>query len=540
MAFPSSVAAWRQWFTGWRRRLSRIWIRLLAFNVLLLFLPAAGVLYLDTFESQMLEAQEQAMVQQGRILAAALGASGGLDPARAETILVGLNQRITSRLRVIDGGGRLLADSSRHGPRANGDEVVPGPQETSVENPRSNWLYRLGASLFRFYDRLTGGPGSSSGSSYEEREFYSSEKVFDGPEIKAALAGRYGATTRVTASQRSITLFSAIPVLGEGGEPVGAVLVSQSTFRLLNGIYEVRLAVFKVFVGSVVAAVFLSLLLAGTIARPLTLLGNEAAALLDRRGRLTGRFGGWRRQDEIGDLARSLQGMSQRLEERISFMESFAADVSHEFKNPLASIRTATEMLAEVEEPAQRRRFLALVEGDVARLERLLSAVREVSLIDARLDKEEVESVNLSALLARWLEGRRLRLPGGVTIESALPERPLRVQANADRLSQIFENLLDNALSFAPAGSSVEVTLEQEGDEALVRVADRGPGFPPEHLDRIFQRFFSYRPEQKRSDHTGLGLAIVRAIVEGYGGSVEAGNREGGGARVGVRLPILD
>ncbi len=534
MTASSSAPPWRRRLTGWHRRLSRIWIRLLAFNVLLLFLPAAGVLYLDTFESQMLEAQEQSMVQQGRILAAALGATGTLDPAQAETILVGLNQRITSRLRVIDSAGRLLADSSRHGPQAEGGEVAPVGQEAAAQDPRSNWLYRLGASLFRFYDRLTGGPGPGA----EEREFYSAEKIFDGPEIAAALAGRYGATTRVTAGQRSITLFSAIPILDDAGEPVGAVLVSQSTFRLLNGLYEVRLAVFKVFVGSVVAAVILSLLLAGTIARPLTLLGNEAAALLDRRGRLTGRFGGWKRQDEIGDLARSLQGMSQRLEERIGFMESFAADVSHEFKNPLASIRTATEMLTEVEEPAQRRRFLALVERDVARLERLLSAVREVSLIDARLDEEEVEPVNLSALLERWLEGRRLRLPGGVTIESELPAEPVEVQANADRLSQIFENLLDNAFSFAPAGSVVEVTLERQGDEALVRVADRGPGFPPEHLDRIFQRFFSYRPEQKGSDHTGLGLAIVKAIAEGYGGSVEAGNRPGGGAEVGVRLPV--
>jgi len=523
----------RRWLTGWHRRLSKIWIRLLAFNVLLLFLPAAGVLYLDTFERQLLEAQEQSMVQQGRILAAALATDTELDPAQAERILVGLNQRVTSRLRVIDGEGRLLADSSRLGPRAPGGGSTP--EALAQEDPRSNLLYRFGASLFRLYDRITGGPGSAS----EEREFYSAEKIFDGPEITAALAGRYGAATRVTAGQRSITLFSAIPIPGDAGEPVGAVLVSQSTFRLLGGIYEVRLAVFKVFVGSVVAAVILSLLLGGTIARPLTLLGNEAAALLDRRGRLTGRFGGWRRQDEIGDLARTLEGMARRLEERIGFMESFAADVSHEFKNPLASIRTATELLAEVEEPAQRRRFLRMVERDVARLERLLSAVREVSLIDARLDEDEVEPVDLSALLARWLEGRRLRLPGGVTIASELPAQPLRVQANADRLSQIFENLLDNAFSFAPAGTRVEVTLARQGDEALVRVADRGPGFPPEHLDRIFQRFFSYRPAQKGRDHTGLGLAIVKAIVEGYGGSVEAGNREGGGAQVGVRLPLL-
>jgi two-component system sensor histidine kinase ChvG len=576
----------------WRRRLSRIWIRLLAFNVLLLFLPAAGVLYLDTFESQMLDAQEQSMVQQGRILAAALSSSDGspaadpaaadapaaataptgtaptetalaegaggeggmIDAAEAERILRALNQRLTSRLRVIDAEGRLIADSSRLGPRAEPGAEVAVVSEAGAAT-RSSLLYRLGATLFRFWDRLTGQADEGEAPS----EFYVSTLPFDGPEIQAALAGRYGATTRVTPGQRSVTLFSALPVFGRDGRPIGAVLVSQSTLRLLAGLYEVRLAVFQVFVGSVVVAVVLSLLLAGTIARPLARLRSEAAALLDRRGRPTpgpvnrpahrptgaaairGHFGGWRRRDEIGDLARTLEQMSQRLEERIGFIETFAADMSHEFKNPLAAIRNATEVLSEVDDPAERRRFLGMVERDVARLERLLSAVREVSLIDLRLDEEATEEVDLAALLASWLDGARLRLPGGVQLASHLPAEgsaaALRVHADPDRLSQIFENLLSNAFGFAPAGSTVEVRLRRDGDEAVVSVADRGPGFPPEHLDRVFQRFFSYRPQGAGGDHTGLGLSIVKAIAEGYGGSVAARNRDDGGAEVEVRLP---
>jgi two-component system sensor histidine kinase ChvG len=361
-----------------------------------------------------------------------------------------------------------------------------------------------------------------------------------GVEVKAALAGRYGAATRRTRSQRSLTLYSAIPVRdnGQGGKVAGAVLVSQSTYRLLGALCEVRLGIFRVFLASLAAAIVLTLLVSTTIARPLRHLRDEANALLDRRGRLRGRFRGSSRRDEIGDLARALEELTRRLETHLAFIESFASDVSHELKNPLAAIRSATELLAEVEDPVDRQRFLGVVQKEVARMEGLLSGVREVSEIDARLEAEEARPVALDVLLREVVEGRCLRADNQTKINLQRPPERIVVRASPERLTQVMENLLDNAASFSPDGEAVEVRVGRDGGSALVTVEDRGPGIPEAHLERIFDRFFSWRPDGPgRNGHTGLGLAIVKAIVDGYGGSIAARNRPDGGARFEVRLP---
>ncbi len=512
-----------------RRATASISIRLAAFNLLLVFLPAAGFLYLDTYEERLLAAQERSMVQQGRILAAALSGRDALDPAEAERVLVELGLRTTSRLRVFDARGEVVADSSLLGPRREPDEALPSEAPTV----RTNWLYRVGAGVFVLFNRLLGRDGP------DLREATATLPPADYG-VQAALAGRYGAATRKSPGQRSVTLYSAIPI-ASGEVVVGAVQVSQSTLRLLRDLYEVRLAVFQAFLVSVLVAIVLSIFVSGTIARPLKRLRRQASDLLDRRGRLKGRFTGSKRLDEIGDLARTLAELSRRLGDHLSFTESFAADVSHEFKNPLASIRTATEMLAEAESPADRRRFLLMVEAEVARLQKLLSTVREVTQIDSQIDAEARISVALPRLLTDLVDAMRLRAAKRqVRFLLDTPPEPLAVAASADRLAQAFENVLDNALSFAPDGSIVWVSLGHEAGEAVLRVSDQGPGIPPEHLGRIFDRFFSYRPNDAgaRRDHAGLGLAIVKAIVEGYGGTVTAANGTAGGAAFTIRLPL--
>jgi two-component system sensor histidine kinase ChvG len=507
---------------------SRIGLRLLAFNVLLVFLPVAGLLALDVFEEHFLAAQERSMVQQGRLLAAALAERGPIDPADAQAILVRLDRRLTARLRVLDPRGTLLADSSRLGPRR-----APRDEAEDAGDPRGHWLYRLGSAVFRLATPLAGAaPEAAPGD-----EFDAGGDRLRGPEVLAALEGRYGAATRVSPGQRSLTLYSAIPVRSDGGV-VGAVLVSQSTFRLLQDLYEVRLAILQVFLASVAVAAVLSLLAATTIARPLTELRGEAVALLDRRGRLRGRFRGSPRRDEIGELARALEELSRRLEERSGFMDEFAAEVSHAFKNPLAGIRSAAELLAESDDPARRARYRSMVERDVSRLERLLGAVREIARIDAELEEEAREPVPLAEMLAGLLESFRLRR--GARLRFALDgaDEPARIQAAPERLAEAFENLIDNAASFAPAGSEVRIELRREGDEAVVAVRDQGPGLPEEHLERVFERFFSWRPEEQEGEtHMGLGLAIAKAVFEGYGGRVSARNHPEGGACFEVRLP---
>jgi two-component system sensor histidine kinase ChvG len=511
------------------RFLSRISIRLLAFNLLLVFLPALAILSLKTYERQLLDLQERSMVQQGRVLAAALGARGAVPPEEVKRILVNMQQEVDARLRVFDPDFVLLGDSSLLGPRRETARLLP---EVTPPPVRDQLIYRFGSALYQGLARLR--PPEPPG---PDVELDPKRKQIYHLAIQDALEGRYIPRTVKPSEGRSLTMYIAIPVRS-GTDIVGAVLVSKSTYQILKVLWDFRLSTFKVVLAAAAAAAVLSLLVSTTIARPLSHLRSQARAMVDRRGRLQGRFKASRSLDEIGDLSRALAGLTDQLEGHLQFMESFASDVSHEFKNPLAAIRTATELLAELEEPAERRRFIDMIFRDIARLEHLLTGVREISRIDTHLDDQQTLSVDLCGLLGGLVE-RYEMAPAALTYTLQVPSQAVNIQANPERLAQIFENLLDNASSFAPQKSEVTVELTIDEDKARITVSDQGPGIPEEHLERIFGRFFSYRPtEQTRSaDHTGLGLAIVRAIVEGYGGLVQARNTKSGAAFQ-VELPV--
>ena len=516
---------------------SRIGLRLLLFNLLLVFLPVAGVLYLDVYERELLQTQERGMVQQARLLASALGGGGAVSREEAVAMLERLGRRGESRLRAYDSAGVLLADSAT----LTADSLPPRrPDEYERAEPdvRRRILYRVGAWLARArgaLDRiartvLTPEPDSA----------HPVGRTAQPPaEVRAALRGRYGAATRPTPGQRSMTLNSAVPVR-TGDQVIGAVLVSQSTYRLLGALYAIRLRIFEIVLASVAVAAFLSALLAKTLVHPLVRLRHAASTLGDRLTVVPARFPGSARRDEIGDLARALEDVTRRLDAHVRLLESVAADVSHEFKNPLASIRTAAEMLADASGP-DRDRFAALLMRDVDRLERLVSGVRELARIDAQLSHETVEPVNLAGLLRDTAAGLRLTTGCDVRIRIADPQRAYAVRGSAERLAQVFDNLLANACSFAPPGTPVTVDVDELEGYCRVTVSDEGPGVPPEHLDRIFERFFTYRPDSPdgRGDHAGLGLSIARAILEGYGGSLSAVNRPRGGAQFEARLPAF-
>ena len=513
------------------RFFSRLSIRLLAFNVLLVFLPAAGLLYLNTYEKQLLVAQEDAMVQQARLLAAALsGPYGIIDQWAAERTLQQLRRRHQARLRVIDRDGFLIADSSRIGPKREPESTN---EVYSSSSPRNDWLYRLGALPFRLYRKLFKAPQPPP----ESGDYYSGKERLLGQEILAAFAGRYGAATRISGGQRSVTLYTAVPIRSRK-EIVGAALVSQSTYGILQILYAVRLDILRVFLASVAVAVVLSLLVSTTIARPLRRLRAEALAITDGRGRLKGSFGGTKRRDEIGDLARALEELTTRLQKHIDFIEAFASDVSHEFKNPLASIRAATDLLAEVDDPADRRRFAGMTRREVARMERLLSGVREMTQIDTKLKDEPREVVDLNELVHGIVEGYRLRSPDRVRFEVTANGERACVYGAPDRMTQAIQNILDNAVSFSPPGGRVRLEVAKSGQWVDTTVEDEGPGVGGEHRDRMFDRFFTYRPDNREpNQHMGLGLPIAKAIIESYGGRIELRDRTAG-ACFAIRLPL--
>jgi two-component system, OmpR family, sensor histidine kinase ChvG len=587
------VAIWPPW-PFLRRASSRIAVRMLAFNVLLVFLPLAGLLYLDTYEQHLLDAQERSMVQQGRVLAAALADRDPLDAESIDRLLRPLGQRVDARLRILDATGRVLGDTSRTGDQsepieggASSDrEYVDHSATTSTPGAasasRENFLYRLGSLLAltarrvrRDLTELVLG-GRTTGTVQPPLAPGQIAQPASWPEVQAALAGRYGSATRLTrGGQRSVTLYSALPIRsggpgsagspGSSGERVtGVVLVSQSTYRVLQAIYDVRLRIFEVVIGSLFVAAILTFVVAATIARPIRRLRRDAAELLDHRGRLTRRFQASARRDEIGDLGRALDELTRRLDEHLRFVEAFSADVSHEFKNPLASIRTITEMLTSVDDPAERERFLGMMRRDVDRLERLLSGVREIATIDAQLERETTTDVDVRVIVTNVADAHRLRSRGRVTIAidsststssstsasasaSATTAAPTLVRAAPERLAQIFDNLVDNAIGFSPDGGTVKIDISRIDGDCRVRIRDEGPGIPDSHLTRVFERFFTYRPgtPDSRRHHTGLGLAIAKAIVESYGGTIAAIQRDDrdrtstGGACLVVRLPLI-
>ena len=528
---------WRR-LRGWRP--SRIGLRLLAFSLLLVFLPVFGILYLDVYETRLLAVQERGMVQQARLVAAALGDRDPLARDEAVQLLSRFGQRGDARVRVYDATATLVADSVR----LPEGQVEGVPDEalseyTPPKGVRRRLTYRIGAFLMRARQRigaivrdvvLSSRPRAPETTANAPRE------PGPGAEVRAALAGRYGTAIRPTPGQRSLTLYAAVPIR-HGDRVVGAAVVSQSTLRILQALYDVRLRIFQIVIASIAVALALGVVASATIVLPLGRLRRAAMALSDRRA-TSSSFRHVERKDEIGDLARSLEELTARLEAHIRLLESFTGDVAHELKNPLASIRVAAEAMAASDDERERERLLAMLTRDADRLDRLVSGVRELARIDAQLAQEHVEPFDLTSFIRLLVEGVQQREPR-VSFAFRVEGPAASVRASPDRLAQVVENLLENAASLAPLGSSVDVVVSRNGSHAVVRVEDRGPGIPPGHLDRVFDRFFSYRPDSEGREHMGLGLSIVRAIVEGYGGTTSASNRPGGGASFEVRLPAL-
>lgn len=510
------------WDTGIGKFLRSILFRLLLFNVLLVFLPVAAVLYLDTFENQLLRAQEKSMVQQGRIFSASLSNQGPLNRSKAETILSNLKGRTETRIRIIDSSGNLYADSSTlfYAGSSEADKVKKGRYEESVSFlDEDSFLYRTATFPVRIYRKLFKPPIPVAPESY-----YNSNKPFNGEEIRAALRGRYGAVTRLSSGgQRSVTLYTAIPIF-DSGHVIGAVLCSQSTYRILKDLYEMRLVILKVFLASFFAAVLISLFLYYTIAFRIRRLQADAESITTGRGKIKGSFKPSGFMDEIGYLSLSLKRLTDRLDNYIRYMDSFISDFSHEFKNPLAVVRSASEMIPETSGVRQVR-FLQLIDQNTRRMEMLLGGIREFALINKGLEERNREPVDLVSLLTDLLDGFMIRFSN----RRWFFEKKVSfvMKASKEYISRIFINILENGVSFSPDMGVIRISMEEREGKVHIRIFNEGPAIAENDLEKIFCRFYSSRLEDKDL-HPGLGLAIVRTITESYGGEVKAKNVQGG------------
>jgi two-component system sensor histidine kinase ChvG len=501
---------------AWSRRLS-LRQRILAVNIFAIIILAGSLFYLDGFRSRLTQARIDQSKSEAVMIAHTLPAL----PAEArQPTLIRLGQDLGVRLRVYDGSGRKRADS-----------WAGAPPTYELRDPATEAWYRdIARALDNGFDAIV---GASRPPPYQ---LPAADSLEAWPEARAALATGEAVTELRRAPEGTPYISAATAI--EGAQ--GVLLLTVNARDIRRVVRAERFSLALILAGTVLLSVLLSRFLARTIANPLRKLALAAHRVRLGRAREVDVPVLPARRDEIGLLARALHDMTQSLRQRIDSTEAFAADVTHELKNPLASLRSAVDTLERVEDPALRRQLLDVVRDDVARLDRLVVDIAEASRLDAELSRARFEPVDLGRLLESMLGSWESRGAQGVEIAFARPRVGTAVVSGEEsRLARLFDNLVDNAISFSPPAGLVEIRATAVGDEVVVTIEDEGPGVPAEAREAIFNRFHSMRPEQDFGRHSGLGLAIARAIVEGHGGRIEVEDRHDGrpGARFVVRFP---
>ena len=470
----------------------RIGVRLLVVNLLVLLVPIAGLEFARIHERQLLLSLERDMRDQAVIVRALceadLGAGIAVGDPRHAAILTDSAKRTRTRVRLLDDKGVVLVDSHENGPPEGPELPPPHVLPRSMSEP---------VTPMRDLPRDLSDPNIWP-------------DIDARTEVRAALGGLPGSYARMRERAPGVFLFITEPIRQKGAV-VGVVYAVRSTRPVLVELYRIRSGLVRVLGVAFALTALVTMLLSLSISRPLGRLSRAAKRVASGEPDVTIPVSGG---GEIEELGTSFASMKDRLDARLRYISEFAADVAHEFKSPLTSIRGAAELLGEgaAEDPEARVRFLRNIELDVARLDRLVSRLLELSRIEA--SNEVMTVLDLEALLARVADRAGAAEPP-VVLTYRAPARFVRAR-EAD-LETAFRNLVDNAARFTPPGARVEIDVV--GDAASLRIAvrDHGPGIPEKILPRIFDRFFTTDADR---DGTGLGLSIVKAVVEAHGGSV--------------------
>jgi two-component system sensor histidine kinase ChvG len=489
-------------------------------NILTVLILALGVIYLDAFRNKLSKERLHRTEREAQISAII---ARSLPAAERPGALAAIAKSTGSRIRLYAPDGNLVADSW----------TITGPTYRLRDPSKESWMKDAARALDRGFNMLV---GAQYAPDYVDPAH---DRITSWPEAYQAQHAQAVTSKIRTAPDLTPVLSAAAPVDG------GALLVTSNERSLTRSMRSQRAALALAMGISIILSVLLSLFLARTIVRPL-----RRIALAAHRVRL-GRAREVRvprlpsRRDEIGLLARSVSDMSQSLRQRIDNIEAFAADVTHELKNPIASLRSALDGLESVKDEKLRQRLMEVAREDVLRLDRLISDISEAARTDAELARARFEPVDLGPLIEQLVkswESRRDK--GDARIAFARPRKASTiVMGDPGRLARAFDNILDNAVSFSPAGGLVEIAASHVGNQVLIRIDDEGPGVPPEAREAIFHRFHSIRPDDESfGRHSGLGLAIAKAIVEGHGGEISVYDRDDApsGARFIISLPSVD
>lgn len=540
-AAPNELRARREKRGLFSLRASPLTRKIITFNLIALNVLVAGILYLNSSRESLAVQRAASLVSEAELIADVieaqlpegqavdLSAGVGVD---IEKTLTGLDLRSGIQVYIFDPNGALISefeavsDAVAEG-RANGAE------NKTILTDGLAWLWNAVSSPFQ-----------------SEVEFLSIEERLK-PVIAATFAN--GAQIKEERDEEGATLLAVATPIELDGRAVGAVAIASASGEIDRLVRGERERVLQMFIISTLVSIGLSLVLASTIANPLADLAAAAELGRDKDARkmnpgriripdLTAR------PDEIGRLSGALRGMVSALYNRIEGNEQFAADVAHEIKNPLASLRSAVGTLRLIKREDQREKLLDVIDHDVRRLDRLVSDISNASRLDSELVKEEEEPFNLISMLGNL--GQYLGEDAkskGIDFIIDLPAEPIVVQGLEARLAQVFVNLITNAISFCEDGDAIRVWARKRENRVLIVVEDTGPGIPDQALSKVFKRFYSERPEEHFGNNSGLGLAISKQIVEAHGGVIWAENirptdaditSDPLGARFVVGLPI--
>jgi len=526
-------------------RVSLLTLRILVIIVFPTAMFFIGLLHLDQYRDTVLESELDALYRQGNTLARTIGLADAEYSVQAQRRISELTihraqQLIASipdaRIRIFQPNGAMIIDS------ADGGGLYPQnikvtPRDDMVQSDITRWLQGMVSSLAAVLSPQDNYP------LYRDGRYLSVE---DFPLVKPALLGE---PTRMIMRDRKGKLILGVALPIRNLRVVrGALLVTASGEQAERDITEVQYTFFQVFFGILMITIILGMYLSQSIVGPITTLARRANQVRLNQGQSLTLPDLINRRDEIGILARDLSAMTDELNARMKATASFAADVSHELKNPLTSLRSAVETMARLEDKAQQDKLMQIILDDVGRLNRLISDISAASRLDADLSEAEYETIDLGDLIRNFVNSRRLTLDGQskVALQFQTPKTPVMARVVVDRLVQVLDNLFVNATSFSPDGGVIVLSLQRKGDDAVVTMADDGPGIPENKRDTIFNRFYSERPEGETfGHHSGLGLSISRQIIEALGGKITANNRKRRrgafktGAEMVITLPIV-
>lgn len=494
--------------------------RILAVNIFALALLAGGFFYLDSFRSRELDQRLEMISNELQLIADALQK---VPQEYRDDLIRQAGQTSGQRIRFYGADGRRQIDSW--------EGIEPSYE---LRDPASEpWQRHVARFLDKVIERVA---GTERLHAFVEPR---NDRLSSWPEaVEAQHQGKIVTEVR-RAPDRTPVLSAALAM----PEPSQGVLLA--TINARDVIRNVRAERFRLGVVLAVViglSVLLSSFLARTIVLPLKKLAWAAHSVRQGRSREVQVPRLPTRQDEIGLLARAVSDMSLALRQRIDATEAFAADVAHELKNPLASMRSAVDALSTVKDPELQGRLLAVVRDDVIRIDRLISDISEASRMDAELSRARFEPIDLGVMIKGIVQAREERgMDGDVRVAFARPRLDTAViMGDGSRMARAIGNLLDNAVSFSPPGGLVQIAATRDGDSVLIRIEDEGPGVPESARAEIFNRFHSLRPDSEEfGKHSGLGLAIARAVVDGHGGQIMVQDREDGtqGACFLIRLP---